>query len=295
MKTHNVPVPEFIIVVPTYNRASLLPRLINSVLSQSYPKWTLLLNDDGGSDNTKEVVEHYSVNERRIRYYRMDQNSGVNATRNRLIDIAQAMNPDSYLIFIDDDDYLTPNALSTAAELINKQPGYSWYLLDCIYEDGKPETKIRTYGELSYLNDYMFGKSLRGDVTNIIKAKAIEQDRFTTHFRNAEEWYLWCHLSQRFNLFAENKPGSVKEYLPGGLSHSGMNRDKAIEVMKFKIDTLEPMVGRKRMLHQYVTLAKHLLRDNQVAEAKKILTLVFQCSPFYLRQYRHWLKVAIGL
>lgn len=283
--------PEFIILVSTYNRAHLLDRLISSVVSQEYSDWLLLFNDDGSSDSTQEKLTKLEQEDKRIRYFRMEQNSGVNAVRNRLIDLAQEINPDAYLAFIDDDDYLAADALKTAAATITSHPGFNWYALNCVYADGKPETRITQYGQLSYLRDYMFGKSLRGDFFSLVKASAIGDTRFTTQFRNAEEWYFWSHLAQKFDLFAEDKAGSVKEYLPDGLSHSGMNRDKAIEVLRFKLSVLEPMVGLKMMRHQYVSLAKHLIKQGKKSEAKDLLARVFRDSPLYFRQYRHWLKV----
>jgi hypothetical protein len=139
----------------------------------------------------------------------------------------------------------------------------------------------------------MFGKRIRGDVTNIVKVDAIGDIRFCTQFRNAEIWYFWTHLSERYALFAVPKPGSVKEYLPGGITKNGFNRDKAFAVLKLKIATLEPMVGRKPLLHQYTSLAKCYYLDGDYANARKYLALVWRINPAYVRQYPHWLKLGL--
>ena len=68
------PNPTVSIILPTYNRAALLPRAIDSVLAQSFTDWELLIWDDGSTDNTSTVVQAYK--DARIRYY-SDVNHGA--------------------------------------------------------------------------------------------------------------------------------------------------------------------------------------------------------------------------
>ncbi len=51
--------PKVSIIIPTYNRADLLPRAINSVLNQTFQDFELIIVDDGSTDNTKQVVGEY--------------------------------------------------------------------------------------------------------------------------------------------------------------------------------------------------------------------------------------------
>jgi len=50
---------KFSIILPTYNRANLVGRAIESVLRQTYPNWELIIIDDGSTDNTKEVLKKF--------------------------------------------------------------------------------------------------------------------------------------------------------------------------------------------------------------------------------------------
>ena len=52
------------VVIPSYNRASLIGQTIESVQAQSYPNWELVIVDDGSTDNTLEVVEGYLEDKR---------------------------------------------------------------------------------------------------------------------------------------------------------------------------------------------------------------------------------------
>lgn len=67
--------PTVSVVLPTYNRAHLLGKAIQSVLNQSYTDFELIVVDDGSTDNTEEVVR--SLTDDRIRYIRRKQNSGT--------------------------------------------------------------------------------------------------------------------------------------------------------------------------------------------------------------------------
>jgi glycosyltransferase involved in cell wall biosynthesis len=283
---------QIIVAVPTYNRAELLNRVLKSVTSQSFRDWQILFVDDASSDHTPATIaEFQSCYPGRIHYRCMEKNSGVNAVRNRIVEEVLTINKEAFVVWIDDDDYLAEECLEKIATAIKRNPGYNWYSLDCQFENGKPISKISRYGEMNYLNDYMFGKRMRGDMTHVVKADAIGNSRFTTQFRNAEVWYFWCQLAEKMPLFAVNEVGSIKEFLPDGITQSGFNRDKAIQVLQLKIDTLKNMVDEKKLVHQYVSLAKLLLAKGKKTQARKYLLQAWRLKPGYVRQYRYWLKI----
>jgi glycosyltransferase involved in cell wall biosynthesis len=281
----------FIIGVPTFNRAHLVERIVQSVQQQNYSNWTLLFVDDCSADETKSIILNLAEENSKIQYRRMSSNSGVNAVRNHIIDESKLIDNNAYLLLIDDDDYLAPAALALADKEIAAHSEFSWFSLNCNYQNGTAISKIAEYGVLSYLNDYMFGKAIKGDLTHILKLESLADERFTSEFKNGEEWCFWVALSLKYGMYAIDAPGSIKEYLEGGLTEAGFNRDKAIQVLQLKIDTLEPIVGRKRMLHQYVSLAKHYLAIKNSSSAKLALAKVFKSSPLYFRQYKHWIRL----
>lgn len=282
--------PHFLIAIPTYNRAHLLPKVVESILSQSYKNYSVLFLNDCSTDTTEDYITSLPDYGKLFFHYKMPENSGVNATRNMILRISKEKFQESFIYFIDDDDLLYKDALETAAGEICKNPNYNWYALTCIYPDGKPISKLKKFGEMSYIDDFMFGKTMRGDLTNIVKVSCIGQSHFSKKFKNAEIWYFWTSLSLNNKLFTINKIGSIKEYLPGGITKNGFNRDKAIQVAQYKIDTLEPIVGKKKLRHQYVTLAKNLIKQGDKKEARKVLKNVLKTAPFYFRQYPHWVK-----
>ena len=99
------------IITPTYNRSSLIPRMINSVLDQSYQHWELIIIDDGSTDNTKDILENYD--DSRVKYY-YTENSGAADSRNVGVKYAQS----EYIIFLDSDDEVKPLWLETLSSKI---------------------------------------------------------------------------------------------------------------------------------------------------------------------------------
>jgi glycosyltransferase involved in cell wall biosynthesis len=86
------------VVVPTYNRADVLPETIDSVRRQTIDDWELLVVDDASSDQTEDVMMSYE--DPRIRYFQHDENQGGSAARNTGIEHATG----EYVAFLDDDD-----------------------------------------------------------------------------------------------------------------------------------------------------------------------------------------------
>ncbi|TBW25601.1 glycosyltransferase family A protein [Gramella sp. KN1008] len=96
---------KFSIIIPTYNRASLVTRAVKSVLKQYFNDWELIIIDDGSDDGTKETLEEYLKDERVT--YKYQNRSGVSAARNKGLELASG----EYIIFLDSDDELLENLL----------------------------------------------------------------------------------------------------------------------------------------------------------------------------------------
>lgn len=100
--------PKICIVVPTYNAEKYLPYCIESVIRQTRMDWELVIIDDGSYDQSPEVAARYAEQDHRIRAYKF-QNAGVAAARNRGAEMASP--GAEYLLFLDNDDRLLPDAL----------------------------------------------------------------------------------------------------------------------------------------------------------------------------------------
>lgn len=105
--------PFFSVIVPTYNRAHLLPKAIDSVLKQTCGDFELIVVDDGSEDETKELLKEYT--DKRI-LYEYQQNKGRSAARN----LGARLSIGDYICFLDDDDYMVHNTLEIFQKAMRK-------------------------------------------------------------------------------------------------------------------------------------------------------------------------------
>jgi len=103
------------IIMPTYNRASLIGRAIGSVLDQTFSDWELVIVDDCSTDDTESRVAAFG--DPRIRYVRQKKNGGVSAARNAGILNAS---PSEFIAFIDDDDEWMAEKISEQIEVFDR-------------------------------------------------------------------------------------------------------------------------------------------------------------------------------
>lgn len=108
-------VPYFSIVIPTYNRASLIGYTLDSILAQQEIDFEVLIVDDGSKDNTAQVVHPY-LTDARIQYF-LKENEERGVARN--YGLARARG--EYVLFLDSDDRLHPNHLNTLRTAIAAQ------------------------------------------------------------------------------------------------------------------------------------------------------------------------------
>jgi glycosyltransferase involved in cell wall biosynthesis len=112
------------VIIPCYNQAHFLGEAIESVLSQNYAHFEVVVIDDGSTDNTSEVASRYPG----VRCIRQE-NQGLAGARNAGIRHSSG----SYLVFLDADDRLLPNALEVGLKQLKEHP-------ECAFVSGRWKT-----------------------------------------------------------------------------------------------------------------------------------------------------------
>lgn len=105
------------VIIPCYNHGAYLREAFASVWQQNYPAVEIIVVDDGSTDTTREVTE----SEPTVKYI-YQTNQGLSAARNT--GIAHSTGP--YLVFLDADDWLLPNALKIGAEYLGQNPALAF-------------------------------------------------------------------------------------------------------------------------------------------------------------------------
>ena len=105
--------PRVSVILPTYNRAKVLPRSVLSILNQTYRDFELLVIDDGSSDETAEVMQRF--NDDRIKYIKKGQNGGRGSARN----VGLRMAAGEYIAFQDSDDESLPTRIAQEVAILD--------------------------------------------------------------------------------------------------------------------------------------------------------------------------------
>lgn len=105
------------VVVPTYNRAQLLPRALQSALGQTHASLEIIVVDDGSTDSTREAVSSITTADARVRYV-YQTNQGLAGARNTGIATAQG----DYVTFLDSDDEFYADHVALRAEYLDQNP-----------------------------------------------------------------------------------------------------------------------------------------------------------------------------
>lgn len=199
----------FSIITPTYKRSDKLLRALQSVIAQTCSDWEMVIINDSPSDTLYQSFAA-SVSDPRVRYYTNDENRGVNYSRNRGLD---SLSKDSeWVIFLDDDDYLTPDTLANFKNLIDTNPDKKWFVTNRVYANGNPITKFpKEDADYSYTKDYLILKKCKGDVTHCIATTLIGTQRFSKNIKQAEEWLFFYQIGLHEKMYYHNHNSTITD------------------------------------------------------------------------------------
>jgi glycosyltransferase involved in cell wall biosynthesis len=190
----------FSIVIPTYNRASLIKKTIDSILNQTYTNFEILIVDDGSTDNTEDVINQ--ISDPRIHYYKIP-NSERGFARNYGTKHSQG----DYITFLDSDDVLLPNHFSNATESLKKYntPPFLHLGYEIVDSNNKLLFKINKLKN-DHINFLIRGNSLSCNGCflrkDIAKQFLFNEDR---NLSGSEDWELWFRVLANCGIKVDNR------------------------------------------------------------------------------------------
>lgn len=110
-------IPVVAVILPTFNRGHCILSAVASVVQQTFTKWELVIVDDGGTDNTAELLAPLMEKDSRIRYMKQ-RNRGAPRARNAGMDNSFS----EFVTFIDSDDLYLPDHLASRVEIMRRNP-----------------------------------------------------------------------------------------------------------------------------------------------------------------------------
>ncbi len=238
--------PFFSVIMPTYNHGHYIKKAIDSVISQSFQDWELIVVNNFSSDNTEEIVKAF--NDPRITLRNFANNGVVSASRNEGIRLARGQ----YVACLDSDDCWYPEKLSLTRDVIQKENAdvVSHHLIRNI--NGKLGTLLKNgperatdFSSLLFNGNCLTNSSvvIRRDCANQVGGFSTEQKVIT-----AEDYEMWLKLS-----YSKFKFKIIDMALGEYYIHS-TNLSSAIERhMKATLNVFEMYYARiesKNWLHQ---------------------------------------------
>ena len=118
---------KFSVVIPTYNRADIIAKSLDSIYSQTYTDWEIIVVDNASTDNTAEVIAKY-LDKGKLRYIVNEKNYERSYSRNKGMKLATG----DFVSLLDSDDVLYPDCLQKAADFCIANPGTAFF--HCLYE-----------------------------------------------------------------------------------------------------------------------------------------------------------------
>lgn len=231
--------PKVSIIICTHNREKLLPRALDSVLSQDFKDFELIIIDDASNDGTEALIKTYIKKDSRIKYFKNDHNLGIAKSRNKGCKIAEG----EYIAMLDSDDWWLKN------DKLSRQVA----ILDAKRAVGLVGTGIVLYDT----KDNFIKEDIFEAENDKIRAKILAKNQFAqssvlfrkeAHFNAGgydeslvvcEDLDLWLKIGLRYEF--ANIPEALTAYLvnPEGISKLDKHRlfkmtDKVIS--RYKLD-----------------------------------------------------------
>jgi glycosyltransferase involved in cell wall biosynthesis len=202
------------VVIPCFNGEAFLRATIESALAQSYPNVEIIVVDDGSTDHSAEIAQSFPVR------YIHQPNRGLTPSRNLGIQESRG----SYLVFLDADDRLMPEAIEAGLRVLVRRPECALTLGDHLFvsEDGSYLANSRKTFPPARHYEALLKSNCFEMISSILFRRSIfdQVGVFDTELRVAEDYDLYLRIARENAICCH--PGVVAEYRmhQGSASHN---------------------------------------------------------------------------
>lgn len=239
------------VIVPCYNYGSFLKFTLESVLKQEYQNWECIIVDDGSTDNTKEIAEEFTVDDKRFAYV-YQKNAGLSAARNTGVKHASG----KYVQFLDSDDLIDTKKLQVQVEYMEQNERVDIMYGDSIFFDTNSDNvtngdrriknlKLKVSGAgKALVRNFCVNNFIEVSSPLVKKAMLDKVGIFDTTYFTYEDWQYWFRAAvEGFHFSYAPIPGS-ETYIRYGhtsmLSNSKTKVRSGIQIRKYMAPFLSP-------------------------------------------------------
>ena len=280
----------FSIVIPTYNRATILKETLHSALAQTCRDFEIIVVDDGSTDNTKQIIEEIG-HDKIIYHYKKNEERSI--ARNFGADKASGQ----YLIFLDSDDKMDENHLLMIYKFLEKNkfsPLFIFTGYKLLRPDGQP---VYAYAQSGVFKPerLAYGNYL-GCSSVVVSKELFKKYYFNTDPKIIlfEDWELWLRiLSENTLNCLPNKTISMTNHHGRSVLNSSAEQLKnKITALKNQVLNNSPLIANsfinKRTflmgLYSYASLHIALTKRNKASSIKLLLLSFFNCPTLIFKK-----------
>lgn len=203
------------VILPVFNAEKTLRRTLESVLTQTFKQWELVVVDDCSTDSSVEILQELKT-DHRVKLIILDQNSGVANARN----VGLVSSSGEFIAFIDSDDTWGPTKLETQVTLAMDNPGTIVHSFYNLIDRHDKILKVRKAPLAGGYKELCFGNYI-GMSTALVKKTDICDSKFFSI--GHEDYAFWLNVCRRFNLKTLCVPEPMVSYSVG---HSSLSSNK---------------------------------------------------------------------
>lgn len=300
--------PLISVIIPLYNKDSIIKDTLNSVLLQSFTDYEIIVVNDGSTDTSEKIVARFS--DHRIILFNQP-NKGAAAARNLGIQKANG----KLIAFLDADDYWYPNHLEELVKLYLRFPNCGSYCSRYKIQNSKENfTKPHFKG----ISDYFYGVipnyfrsnypfKINITLNQIIPKKILlEMNCFSEEITNGQDLELWTKIAIEYPVALHDKTTAIYNYyVPNSLSKKDIRQMKLMNFNQFKQEELKNKDLKKFLdLHRiFYAIHYKIANENKLVQfylqdvksyniPLKTKALFLLPSPILqkLLKLKHWLR-----
>ena len=207
------------ICIPTYNRAGMIGKAIESALGQTYRNIEVIVVDNASSDDTASVVAAYK--DERLRYVRNDTNLGLFGNFNRCVDLAQGV----YLHILHSDDYINPDFTRCCVAFFLEHPSVVMTsTCACAVRNGTVKEDVGGMSDFVYSAPEGFRRLLASrsyiSCPSVMVLREIYRKigLFSLEYPYSSDYYQWLKIARQYDIGFVS--GTSVYYLEGEHSES---------------------------------------------------------------------------
>ena len=288
-----MPEPLVSVIIPTYNRSSILYNTIKKVFNQTWENMQLIIVDDHSSDDTRKTIQ--LINDSRIKYKRTERNLGCAGARSLGVQSSEG----EFITFLDDDDEWKNNYLKNQLQVFKKYPFLDFVICDYQIQNingGRQFYNMKLFSKYfkqmihkrpgPFFQSCMFRNKILEDIKDLFDSNAVP----------SEDWDFFINLSMR-NPSIGHSPniGFKWNYSLSSQSANLLSEAKSLNyiVNKHKKSIIQ-FCGRIVLSDHFRRIARLYEQLDDFQTGKTFYKKAFFCAPWWWKNFLYIILLSLG-